>query len=290
MTSKATPPSPSLDAVPSYSLPFFSALDGFTLFPNLPLELQLNIWKHAISAPGIMQVRCIYPASIKSSGLSQEQRCDAEAMTLARKVEFGTDTKPSGLLIACRLSRQVVLTVLNGCIESGRRKIRFDRDHDIILLHTTSPCCERGLPGIFSRPETIPDYQRIFKDVQYLALSDHALMKASVPTLHSRSRGPTDIFMSCRPWLVSQFRALKILYVLPNQKDWMQGYDSSPSGILFLQTFEEIAATTQHSCQGFLRLQQKYCRNLLSIAGVLKQSKEEWKIDDWTIRRSNLSF
>jgi hypothetical protein len=44
-------------------------MDTFTLFPKLPTELQLKIWKYALPIPGIMQVYCIYPASTRSPEL-----------------------------------------------------------------------------------------------------------------------------------------------------------------------------------------------------------------------------
>jgi hypothetical protein len=36
-----------------------SAFDTFTPFPNLPPELRLEIWKHAVPYPRVMQIHCI---------------------------------------------------------------------------------------------------------------------------------------------------------------------------------------------------------------------------------------
>lgn len=157
----------------------------FTPFPKLPPELQLKIWKHAVPSSRVMQIHCIYPASTGSPNLSKAERCDAEATTPGNEVEFGTDALPSGLLSACKQSRKIILEIHDGCIESGGRKIRFDKENDVIFLHTTSECCDRDLPGMWSRPETIPNYREIFADVRHLAVCSYAFNKIESDSLHS---------------------------------------------------------------------------------------------------------
>jgi hypothetical protein len=226
----------------------------------------------------IMQIHCIYPTP--APGLSQEHRCDAEATTPSNQIEFGTHAKASGLLRACHQSRQIVLKVFDGCIESGHRKIRFNMAHDVILLHTTKACCDRGLPGIYSRPETLPNYRQIFNDVQQPALCDYTLAAFAKEQLHSATQHV--YFDSSRPWLLSQFRSLRTLYLLPNDASQMQDYQDI-AGEPMLQTFEEIASFHETSCSGFIRLQNRVEYHQLVIDTILKRYKTDNKLEDWEI-------
>jgi hypothetical protein len=226
-----------------------------------------------------MQIHCIYPASTRSPSLSKEERCDAEAMTPSREVKFGTDTISSGLLRACKQSRQVALKIHNGCIESGDRKIRFDKENDVIFLHTVSDCCERGLPGIRSRPETIPDHGKIFADVQHLAMCAHALNQTRNDNLHS-SNGTIHI-RNARPSLVSEFRSLQRFYVVLN--NWKVMQQLNITGDIMLYRPEEVYAPCIPTVGYFYNFKEFLDSRSEDIASALSKYKAVNGLDDWKV-------
>lgn len=259
--------------------PLPKALDAFTLFPKLPTELQLKIWKHAGPNPRIMQVHCIYPASTKWPCISLQQRCDAEATTPGDEVGFGTDTIPSGLLRACKQSRDVILKIPNRCIESGGRKIRFDKENDIIFLHTISQCCNRSVPGLPSRPDALPDYRKIFTDVQQLAMCGSGINNYLDDKLHSSTRhGPSLHPLAA---LISEFKSLKMFYVVLNARTFLQ-HEAITGDVLF-QTFEELYALNSSTFGNFVELQERIERNSTSIIRALTQYKDRNNLGDWNI-------
>jgi hypothetical protein len=108
-----------------------TSTSSFTLFPKLPVELRLRIWRHAISVPQIIEYgkvivskRLLLPNGKK--GPTKREWC------------FRT-LNPSPLLRACRESRVEALPLYrirhfnNGCIIIRRI---FRADYDIIHLQT----------------------------------------------------------------------------------------------------------------------------------------------------------
>lgn len=84
------------------------------------MELQAKIWKEAIpKTPRIIKIK-IHP---------RQWLGDTSPV-------FSTDTQPSPLLSACKVSREEVLKVYKVCIRSKdcKRKIRFDGVNDIMML------------------------------------------------------------------------------------------------------------------------------------------------------------
>jgi hypothetical protein len=63
------------------------------------------------------------------------------------------------LLRACKTSREVILKTHSGCIESAHRKIRFNKDHDVILMYTPEKCCW-AFPGIYPFQKRFPTFAR----------------------------------------------------------------------------------------------------------------------------------
>ena len=60
----------------------------------------------------------------------------ADQYAAVQTIDFSTDTKPCGLLGACRNSRAEILRVYCGAIKGQNDKIfRFDGENDTILLH-----------------------------------------------------------------------------------------------------------------------------------------------------------
>ncbi|PMD60849.1 uncharacterized protein K444DRAFT_381764 [Hyaloscypha bicolor E] len=120
--------------------PANKALTEFTLFPKLPVELQIKIWKYAIPPPRLVRVnvRRRFPFSL---GL----------------VCFSTNTPVPGLLGACKTSRETILKVYTTCIKSRNRMIRMDGDKDVLVLFSSSDSFSREpfrfqpLPWILDR-------------------------------------------------------------------------------------------------------------------------------------------
>jgi len=96
-----------------------SSYDTFPRFPDLPAEIQLNIWKSALPEPQIIPITLHHNAD---SGQNE--------------IQFTTKHKPSGLLRACVDSRAVILKVFNVAIKSddSERLIRLDGRRDIVIL------------------------------------------------------------------------------------------------------------------------------------------------------------
>ena len=94
----------------------------FTCFPKLPLELQREVWKYAIPKPQAIKIRV------------HNDNIDGNTTLPLR---FSTDTHPSGLLSACKVSREEILRVYKICIETKghARKIRFDGEMVTVILH-----------------------------------------------------------------------------------------------------------------------------------------------------------
>jgi hypothetical protein len=200
-------------------------------------------------------------------------------MTPGNEVEFGTDTVPTGLLRACKQSRKVMLKIHNGCIESGGRKIRFDKEKDIIFFHTTSYCCERGLPGMRSKPETLPDHSKIFADVQHLAICAYTLDKTRNDKLHGRTGNVHN--HDARPSLVSEFRSLRTFYMVANH--WLHMRENTLPGEILLQTLEEVYGPIVSKISIFAKMQQVVENGLEDIASSLEDYKKKKKLDDWGI-------
>jgi len=259
--------------------PLLKALDAFTLFPKLPADLQLKIWKHAVPDPRVMQVHSIYPISTRSPSFFQQQRCDAEAATPGHDVQFGTDIIPSGLLRACKQSRSVILKIHNGCIESGHRKVRFDKENDVIFLNTISQCCERGLPGLHSRPETLPDYRKIFVGVHHLALSGYALTTMLNDRLHFSTE---DITVDQgRESLISSFRSLQKLYLVCNK--WTDMRRENGTGEILLHIWEESFASRTLCVDSFVQVQKVISHREEYVMNTLNKYKQKEKLDDWKV-------
>jgi 2EXR family len=142
------------------------ALAAFTLFPELPLELQLTIWEYAIPAPQVIPIEVFgYGRSRGWLGLFGRYERD----------RFRSKVPTSGVLRACKLSRETILKTYNVCIESGSRKIRLDGTKDIVLLYSKPD--SRGLmppllPWLWrqSGKDKHYDYVRIFSGIKNLAI------------------------------------------------------------------------------------------------------------------------
>jgi hypothetical protein len=107
------------------------------------------------------QIHTIYPfyRNAELSEPTDEQLCDMEVLTPGRELQFVTTTPASSLLRACKTSREVILKTHSGCIESAHRKIRFNKDHDVILMYTPEKCCW-AFPGIYPFQKRFPTFAR----------------------------------------------------------------------------------------------------------------------------------
>jgi hypothetical protein len=141
------------------------ALAAFTFFPELPTELQLTIWEYAIPAPRGIPIEVFgYKRSPDILGLFGHYERD----------RFRTKVQPSGLLGACKLSRETILKRYNVCIESGSRKIRLDGMNDIVLLYSKPSkrmVMPRLLPWLWTQAgkDKRYDYVRKFEGIKQIA-------------------------------------------------------------------------------------------------------------------------
>jgi hypothetical protein len=103
--------SPTASSVPSTSPPIF------TLFPKLSPELKAMIWEAAAIPAGPLVMKCL-PTFLPGGGLV-----------------WSTDAIPSGLLRACKASREVISKRSDVCLESTglQRKICFNGSETTLL-------------------------------------------------------------------------------------------------------------------------------------------------------------
>ena len=171
--------------------PANKALTEFTLFPKLPAELQIKIWKYAIPPPRLVRanVRRRFPFSLGS-------------------VCFSTNTPVPGLLGACKTSREAILKMYTTCIKTRNRMIRMDGDRDVLVLFNSSDSFSREpfrfqpLPWILDRA----------------MLSSHVAMFSGVKSMATPNYVFTDRSPSDQWWLLSQFQALERFFPLEGCK------------------------------------------------------------------------
>jgi hypothetical protein len=90
----------------------------FTVFPDLPTELQIKIWKCALPGPRIIQLHYLNGASF-----------------------FG-GARPPPILHTCRASREVALTVFERAFVRNDKPIYINFAHDTLHLATNPKMCE----------------------------------------------------------------------------------------------------------------------------------------------------
>lgn len=159
----------------------------FTLFPKLPAELQIKIWKHAIPAPRLVRVK-------------------AEGGIGTIPIRLSTNTPaPDGLLRACKTSRETIQKVYTTCLESGERKIRMDGDNDVLVLFSTGSPGDRALIGHYeplpwlAERTILPSQVNMFSGVKSLATPNYAMNGYS----NNKER-----------WFLSQFQSLELYFPL----------------------------------------------------------------------------
>lgn len=115
----------------------------FEVFPKLPAELRLKIWKEAMPGPRVMEV--CYTADRESF---QGERIDyenhggmtaqyADHMQNDANYKFGTHCPPPTLLAVCQESRAETLTVYSARLETAGKKsnVMFHPINDTISFH-----------------------------------------------------------------------------------------------------------------------------------------------------------
>lgn len=96
----------------------------FTLFPKLPKELQMKIWKCALPGPRIIQLHYLNSAF------------------------FFRGARPPLVLHTCRTSREVALTVFERAFASNDKPICIDFAHDTLHLATSPGMCKH-MAGLY---------------------------------------------------------------------------------------------------------------------------------------------
>ena len=118
---------------------------GFHFFSKLPTELQLKVWKFALPAPRIVQLRLVanpkeqtqYPLS-KQRQSSSDTPDKVPSQKRQSHYYIQADINLSPLLATCKRSRQIMLEHYNHCVESkGDWKLYIDAEEDWVILNDT---------------------------------------------------------------------------------------------------------------------------------------------------------
>ncbi|PMD33235.1 hypothetical protein L207DRAFT_639397 [Hyaloscypha variabilis F] len=264
------------------SSPFVdSTLDTFTLFPKLPLEIQLNIWKMSLPGPRVIKVKVFAANSLYDPNYTKElestdtspQDCPEyyllhspaqrriEIQKATQNLVLSTSVKSPGSLFACHNSRSEALKKYTRCaqLQSGR-ETRFDPIEDTVLISHTASFALPPLPYMTADANHCPDYGSRFSGIQNLAISYFDFMVG----------GDRDMQA-----LLSQFQSLKSLVLLLNDPQLPEtgSYVQSDDDLLFRSFQGEYPAIIQ---QALGRLQRK-----------LEAAKNEWKA--YLTKNSNTS-
>ena len=168
-------------------------LTEFTLFPKLPPELQIKIWKHAIPSPRLVRVN-VRPSSVNFG-----------PNKIRGVIRFSTNTTVPGLLGACQTSREAILKLYTTCLRGPEgRMIRLDGNNDILVLFTSWQS---------SSQEPTDDKPRKYRPLPWVAgrtmKSSHVAMFSGVKHLAT----PNYVFSSRIPreqWgFLNQFQSLE---------------------------------------------------------------------------------
>jgi hypothetical protein len=135
------------------------ACDGpqptFTLFPNLPIELQIKIWKYALPGPRIIQLHYLNGAFSF----------------------YGARHPP--VLLTCRTSREVALTVYKRAFPHNDKSIYIDFAYDTLHLATSPRMCQHAA-GLF------PDIKEKIQSLAVEISSEDDLEKSAIDIKLSR--------------------------------------------------------------------------------------------------------
>ena len=179
-------------------------LVSFSLFEDLPTELQLKTWKLAIPKQRIVQIDTAYP-----NGFGADPFLTAS-------------TFEPGLLLACKASRQVMLEVCKVCIDTPDGKVYIDGESDIVLFTNTHMSLRF--------PDELALYVSLLDQVKTVVLSQYALFPIGRYTQNRQVKTA----------LLNKFRFLDKLIVLSNDGGALGTRD--PSSEVWLQTEEETKA------------------------------------------------
>ncbi|KAI6248831.1 hypothetical protein HI914_02991 [Erysiphe necator] len=110
----------------------------FTLFTQLPYELQINIWKVSIPSPQILRIKIEADETLNDKNYFTRNDFDweTEQVSCLKGLKISAPySKAPGLLGACKDSRATILSVYKGFLKSkGETVIRFDPENDTIFL------------------------------------------------------------------------------------------------------------------------------------------------------------
>ena len=176
-------------------------LDKFTLFPKLPIELRLQIFKHAIlkTINNLKDEKCVIRVtpSLPRIPKSNDTRV---AFQIHKMSDYGTRTSPEifdiGLLGACVESRDVYLKAFQGCADLltiGGGLVRYDENTFIYIdklwefrgidtttdrMRETASNCFRNIKKLALNVNALWIWYRhgvrfrVFQNIQTLAVAD----------------------------------------------------------------------------------------------------------------------
>ncbi|KAG4433486.1 hypothetical protein IFR05_011024 [Cadophora sp. M221] len=202
----------------------FTNTDGklttFPLFPKLPIELRLKVWKDAMPTPQVIKIQTFIPNTIydrpqdphfSSPQIRNSPYAEMYVQIYGRKLVFRhhSTVQPFSLRTTSSESRQIFFEIHTSklTLESGE-SLYFDSKNDTIHFYVDSEMIPPFLPGRgldFSIPALFPtciDYTSAFVGIQNLAIEIKYFTAARKDAA----------------WLLSQFVNLKVL-TLTRMKD-----------------------------------------------------------------------
>ncbi|KAE9380070.1 hypothetical protein N431DRAFT_459040 [Stipitochalara longipes BDJ] len=162
----------------------------FTVFPKLPMELQLKIWKKSLPGPR-HKIKVFAPQSLYDPDYTTVQRQRGGSLSpfhiflqnprimgygveeAVRLLSLCANVKSPGVLFACRNSRSEALHHYTKCLNLGRnsKKIRFDPTQDTVFITHMARYLQTPLPHMAGQLKLYPAYDSWLEGVETLALS-----------------------------------------------------------------------------------------------------------------------
>lgn len=234
------------------------------MFPNLPTELQLAIWKHAIPQPQVVKLKVSAPGTAYDwpthDDASRRSRAIEEA---AMDLVFTPDLTPCGLLAVCSASRTTMLDVCGDSIPLGRgKRLHIDGLADTLLLYAKSKHMPL-LPGGGAYHHVHLDYRCMFAGVNKLILA------VGIQGYHAETG-----------WWVRQFEDIQYLTFIQRTEMLKEVLDT-------IKYTRDLSGLRDHDERAMV----SPTRFLMRSGGTMELDEVFWLVfrlfDNWTSRRTH---